>query len=595
MSRLHQDPRQQVTRLIDWLVPPSVAEGPDGQRARLAAGIALLMAVVFGVLATTHAIAGSFQEAWTNAALAALVAAAPLVIRSTGRYGLTVNLTLAIVLGLVVSIGSGARGAGVNAATVALAEIPLFATLLAGPRIGLLWVALSCGASGLIGWAGYTGLVENRFPVRSRLFDDHVVLVVITLTLYLVAALYERMRAQGLAHAATLDAGRRQAELEKVEAQAEARVATAEHLASLGGVAAATAHEINNPLSYVANNLEYALARPELQAHPEVATALSEAQDGVRRIQRIVTDLKAFARPEEETLGAVDVTRALRAALKMAEGHTRSRARVETDLPELPLVMGSETRLVQVFLNLLVNAAQALPDGRAESNQIIVRGRARGDRVEIEIQDTGTGIPEEVQERLGQPFFTTKQHGLGLGLAVCRRVLSRLGGELAIDSAPGRTVVRVVLARATVETETGLASDRAPRTSASIERGAAARVLIVDDEPLVARGIARHLSEHHVTIARSGREALEFLDGGAEPDVILCDVMMPDFSGMDVYAAVADRHPHLLPRLTFMTGGTFTAAGAEFQARVGGRFLEKPVDVERVQALVAERAPPAGR
>jgi CheY-like chemotaxis protein len=437
----------------------------------MAVAIALFMSLVFVVLATAHEIAGSHREAIANLVLAALMIAGPMVLRATGRYGLVINGTLAVTFAVIVFIGGSERGAGINAATVALAEIPLFATLLAGPRVGAIWLVLACGAGIALGFAGQAHLVESRLPADMKLFDDHVVLLIVTATLYSVAALYERGRAQGLAHIAALEAEQRATEIEKLAAQAEARVAQAERMAALGRVASAAAHEINNPLSYVANNLEYLRRQPELAADPESANAIAEALDGAQRIEKIVSELKAYAPPSDHPQAALDVQNVLKSALELA------------DLRAPPP-----------------------PEGL---------------------------LPRE-------------------------------------DPAPRAEHMKTP-----------------PLPTSAGERRA--RILVVDDEPLVARAIQRLLRDHEVVIVGSGRDALRLLADERRFDLVLCDMMMPDLGGMDVYVALEQSRPELLPRLVFMTGATFTDRAREFQARISNVFLDKPVQIERVLELLAEQ------
>ncbi|HEU4535269.1 MAG TPA: HAMP domain-containing sensor histidine kinase, partial [Polyangiaceae bacterium] len=435
-----------LRRLVEWFVPARVAAGEQGPRARTAVGIALLMASVFAVLAATHALTSSFREAVANLVLAAGMLIGPLALRLTGQYPPVINGTLAFAFAAITFLIASERGAGLNAATVALAEVPLFATLLAGPRTGAAWTALACATSGALGYAGHAGLLRARAPGEIGLFNDHAVLIVVTLTLYLVATLYEQGRARGLAHIAALEAERRHTELDKLEAQAEARLAQSERMASLGRIAAAAAHEINNPLSFVANNLEYALEGLRAAPGSDAAIALHEALGGVRRIQRIVADLKAYSRPGAGGAAAeTDVRRALGAALRLAEGHASESTRLDLEVAELPPARGDEARLTQVFLNLLVNAAQALPEGRAEGNRIVVRARDEGARVLVEIEDSGVGMTADQALRVGEAFYTTKPEGMGLGLAVCQSILAQVGGELSFESKPGRTIARVRL------------------------------------------------------------------------------------------------------------------------------------------------------
>src|SRR5262249_34251476 len=157
-------------------------------------------------------------------------------------------------------------------------------------------------------------------------------------------------------------------------------------------------HEINNPLSYVMNSLEHVQGWLRGADPPApVVEAIQDALDGVQRIRRIVDDLRDYARPNENEGAVADVHRAVVTALKTAEGHTRPRARVTTDLADVPPVFANHGRLVQVVLNFIVNAAQAIPEGRAAKNEIAVRVFERPDgKVCIEVSDTGPGIPDAI-------------------------------------------------------------------------------------------------------------------------------------------------------------------------------------------------------
>jgi two-component system cell cycle sensor histidine kinase/response regulator CckA len=258
---------------------------------------------------------------------------------------------------------------------------------------------------------------------------------------------------------------------------------------------------------------------------------------------------------------------------------------VDLDLARVPRILGSESRLVQVFLNLLVNAAQALPEGYASQNRIVARTRFVNARVQIEIEDTGSGVPDEILRRIGEPFFTTKSEGMGLGLAVCQSILGQIGGDLDIESRPGRTIARVRLAANTEQSTNELPQSNS--SSSWVVASRVAQILVVDDEPLVLRSIQRSLKGHAVQTATSGRQALQILESCHELDLVLCDVMMPDLSGIDLYAEIGARHPHLLGRVVFMTGGTFTERAHAFRGSISNIFLEKPLDVGRLRELVA--------
>ncbi|WP_437782488.1 ATP-binding protein [Sorangium sp. So ce1097] len=226
--------------------------------------------------------------------------------------------------------------------------------------------------------------------------------------------------------------------------QMEARLLLADRMASLGTLAAGVAHEINNPLAYMVANVDF--ARKELRARgaarvDALVSALDEAAEGGARVRHIVSGLKTFSRADDGALGPVDVDRVVQLVLRMAQQQIRSKARLVLDLGPVPPVHANEAQLGQVILNLLVNAAQALPDGNEAENEIrISTAAAPPDRVRIEVRDTGPGIAPELRSRIFDPFFTTKPigEGTGLGLAICHGIVASFGGEIGVESEVGR-------------------------------------------------------------------------------------------------------------------------------------------------------------
>ena len=235
----------------------------------------------------------------------------------------------------------------------------------------------------------------------------------------------------------------------------EAQVVMADRLASVGRLAAAVGHEINNPLAYVMANLDLALERigePDVSAPDRLADIvemLREAREGSERVRHIVRDLKVFSRGETEERSRVDPRRVLDSCVNMARGEIRQRARLTKRYGETPPVLANEARLGQVLLNLLINAAHAIPEGEPEAHEIMVSTRQdeRG-QVVIEVKDSGSGIPDDVKRRLFEPFFTTKSggRGTGLGLSICKSIVTALGGEIGFESQVGQgTSFRVTL------------------------------------------------------------------------------------------------------------------------------------------------------
>jgi len=568
---------------LDAFVAPELAPGSDeASRARTASGIAFFMSSVFAILAMAHLVTGRAQESALNVALALVTFTAPFAMRRRGRYFLVLHATLAACLALLVAIAVRERGSGISAPTVGLAEIPLFATLLAGVRVGSVWTVISCAASAAVGVLAPSPAVRSA---AAEHINDHVVLVVVTLTLFLVAALYERGHTRQLARITELDATRHADEIDRLRTVSESRVERAERLASLGRVAAAMAHEINNPLAYVLSNLEF-LAGAGIGNEDARVEPLRDAIQGANVVKHIVADLYDFARPATEAGDVADVVKAIEVALKMASPHLRTRAIVETSLPRSQFVRGEAVRLTQVFLNLLVNAAQAMPEtSERDSNRVNVELTQVCGEILVEVRDTGRGIPPDVIERVTDEFFTTRPtgQGLGLGLALSHSNVAKMGGRLEFESDPRGTIARVRLVVALAPTP----SQETKTEEVTKEAARRLRILVVDDEVALGRSLARLLRTHDVTVVGSGKGALDVLLGQSEFDLVLCDMMMPEVSGIDVYERLSAERPSYLDRVVFMTGGTFTSRAREFQARVGNVFLAKPIDLAVLRDLVS--------
>ncbi|MGF1469345.1 MAG: ATP-binding protein [Sandaracinaceae bacterium] len=385
--------------------------------------------------------------------------------------------------------------------------------------------------------------------------------------------------------------------------QIEARLAQADRMASLGRLAAGVAHEINNPLAYVRASLELALREVErLEEHRADAafqtlrTLLGNADEGVERVRVIASDLKTFSRGDEGSWLPVDLRRVVHAAVNLASNEIRHRAALVRELEEVPKVMGSESRFVQVLVNLLVNAAQAIPEGDAQHHRITVRLKEQDGRVLVEVEDTGSGIDPELADRIFEPFWSSKPKGVGtgLGLSICHGIVTSAGGEIrVVRSAPGEgTTIRMVLPPA-AESDGRATLPSPPPVAMGPSFATGARILIVDDEPKLATTLRIALADRaDLVVAESGRQALEILEADQAFDLILCDLMMPEVGGVDLYEHIEGAAPELLPRFAVMTGGAFTDRAREFLKVEGLRRLEKPFGLEEVEALLRELRPP---
>jgi PAS domain S-box-containing protein len=370
-----------------------------------------------------------------------------------------------------------------------------------------------------------------------------------------------------------------------------------DRLVSVGTLAAGVAHEINNPLASVIANLELTLPHLEwLQkkvgdAGPMRALReqIDDARESAKRVQGTVKDLKIFARAQEDKRENVDVRLVLDSAVRLSWNEIRHRAKLAKQYGDVPPVDASESRLGQVFLNLLVNAAQAIPEGKVNEHEIrLVTRVGNGGQVVVEVHDTGDGMSPEVIERLFTPFFTTKPvgFGTGLGLSICHRIVSSLNGEITVESKPGTgTVFRVSLPAARRQV-----SPVTPPPAAANAQPRRGRVLVIDDEPMMAKVIHRTLSgDHDVVTVLAATDALAMIAAGQRFAVILCDLMMPLVTGMDLYAELLRSAPEQAKRIIFLTGGAFTSRMRAFLDEVDNLCLEKPFDPAGLRAIVSAR------
>jgi PAS domain S-box-containing protein len=387
--------------------------------------------------------------------------------------------------------------------------------------------------------------------------------------------------------------------------ETEARAYQANLMNSMGTLAAGVAHEINNPLAYVTLNIALLTKKLEdlaeqAETQGDESTALSaremlgfctEARDGTKRVANIVRDFRVFSSANQEERHPVDVRRILDASIKVADNEIRHRARLVRVYGDVPLVYANEARLGQVFLNLLVNALQALPD-TVTTNEIRVvtlTHKVSGSAL-VEIRDNGPGIPPEIQNRVFEPFFTTKPVGVGsgLGLSICRSIVTAHGGRIEIESEAGKgTVVRVTLLPS--EGVDSISSSRPSRTLTP--HAPRLSVLVIDDEAALLSAIVRELERNHdvdgFTSFTSAMRALR----DKPYDVVLCDVMMPGVSGFDIHRALCECMPEASERIVYMTGGAFTHDARTFLSQVPNRCLEKPFQPSDLQELVSAVPP----
>ncbi|NVB82392.1 MAG: response regulator [Kofleriaceae bacterium] len=359
----------------------------------------------------------------------------------------------------------------------------------------------------------------------------------------------------------------------------------ADRLAAVGTLAAGVAHEINNPLTYIQLSLQ--LIESALEKLPEmpegVPDYIRDAQHGIERVAAITRSLRMFARADEAPPCPVDPVPVLDRALEIVGHDLRHRARLVRRIAETPWVIANGSRLEQVLVNLLLNSIQSLR-GREDDTITVELCAAGTEHVALSITDTGSGISPAVRERIFDPFFTTKAvgEGMGLGLAVSKSIIDSIGGQLELTSTEGTGTTATVTLRAHE------APPKVVEPDPSI--GEPRRVLVVDDEARVRELLGIVLGQFHdITVVDGGEAAIAAARDG-QFDVIVCDVMMPGLSGVDVHKQLAAVVPGLERRIVFITGGTFVTDVAELVSATGNRVIQKPFDVEQILAAIAETA-----
>jgi signal transduction histidine kinase/CheY-like chemotaxis protein len=450
------------------------------------------------------------------------------------------------------------------------------------PQAGLQAAALAA----LLLMGGNDALVLGGAYVGPYLLDVGFLLPVAAVGWSLGARLVE--------DASSLDQLRRSLEQQVADrtaalTRAQASLLRAEKLAALGQLAAGVAHEVNNPTAVAAANLAYLEERLVGGGPPpdDALETVRESRVAVGRIARIVRqllDTSRLASGAERSSRPFRLADGCRAALTTARPRLGA-TEVQASLDEELIVQGDEQGLVQVVANLLVNAAQSAPDAR--SVRVRLEARAAGERAEVLVSDDGAGMDAETLRRVFEPFFTTKPFGVGtgLGLAVSRGLLQRMGGELTLASAPDVGTTATITLRTTLELT---ASSASPRPAARVARR---RLLLIDDDDGLRVAMRRALEGRYELELAEGVEAgLAAVRRGQPFDLVLCDVMMPG-GGAEAFVAGLDAaRPDLSGRLVFLTGGATAEAARAFLARDGRLVLGKPLDFEVLGGLLDEQA-----
>ncbi len=403
----------------------------------------------------------------------------------------------------------------------------------------------------------------------------------------------------------------------KARKQAEDSARMSDKLASIGTMAAGIAHEINNPLSYINGNLDYALElchQIDIQLDAfnyrtlplsqdfehqndlrykdiandftDIKEALQDTKLGVTKVSDIVKSLLVLSRKEQSELLPTPIRKVIDGCLKIANSEIKNKAKVQLNIPaNIPLVLANESQLGQVILNLLMNAIQAMPKRDFQENLIEINAYLDKENIIIEVKDNASGIPEELLSKIFDPFFTTKPigKGTGLGLSICLNIIQNFKGSLTVESIVGvGTTFKIQLPAILHPNEVKIKEiTPMPRiiTPLDFQRPPEFNILIVDDMIEVAKSIKRQLShDYDCVVIDSPIKALKILKDHSF-DCIISDVMMPEMNADIFFEEMMKLNPELRGKLIFVSGGVLNQELEMFFEREQLKLIPKPINM----------------
>ncbi len=368
--------------------------------------------------------------------------------------------------------------------------------------------------------------------------------------------------------------------------EAQSKLVQAEKMSAVGLLVSGVAHELNNPLAGVVGYSQLLL---KANAEERVRRGLEKINREAERCKKIVQNLQTFARKHKPQKDYVGINGILDSTLELRAYQLKvDNISVETDFDaDLPKTMADFHQLQQVFLNIIINAHQAMVTA-GRKGALTLRTRRKGNDLVVEIEDNGPGIPQENLGKIFDPFFTTKEvgQGTGLGLSICYGIIEEHRGRISVRNGPGGGAIFTVVLPV-LEPE----PDRIPAADEPAEKeGAPAgrrNILVVDDELAIIDILYQvlRMDGHRVDTALNGTVALRKIEK-EQYDVIISDLKMPGMGGRELYERIRETNLDLARRIIFSTGDVVSSDTREFLEKSGNNYLQKPFDTEAIRRIV---------
>ena len=363
-----------------------------------------------------------------------------------------------------------------------------------------------------------------------------------------------------------------------------------EKLASLGKMISGVAHEINNPLFTAMGYSELLLM--DNFGDAEQKEKLLNILQAIKRAKKIVEDLLKFSRREGLEKEIININDVLIATIALRRYSLKvNNIDIEQELEnDMPPIMGNFSQLQQVFLNIMINAEQAIEEIKEKGIKGIIKINSSFNvekgNVTVSISNNGPMIPNEIIDEIFDPFFTTKEvgKGTGLGLSTSYGIIKDHGGEIKVKSLPNLTEFVIILPAYTGE-EITFTHEKSENIKSL--NGLNEKILIIDDEKVITNLLREFFSHRNYLVysASSGDEAMKILED-VDVSIIITDIKMPGMDGMEFYSELKKYKPHLLNKLIFITGDTISRETNSFLEKTGGFYLKKPFSFEEITMAI---------